>query len=522
MGLSFWVGVAVVTLIAFYWKRVFDFIRNRRKFNNEISKFPGPPALPLVGSTYLFKWNVQEFTDQIFEWAGIFMNEMQGACCLWLGPFPVICALRPEFVKAILESNKVLTKGKEYSIIQKWLGTGLLTSTGDKWRGRRKMLTPAFHFNVLNSFMSIYDREAQILIDVLEKEADTGKVFNFFPYVKRCALDIICDTSMGMKVNAQTNPQHPYVMSVQRLNELSFTYVRLPWMWFPPIWYASGCGTEYDTSLKLVTNFTRQVIEERGTAFRASKARGEELNFDDAEYVAKKRYAFLDLLLSVQDEGKLTDEDIREEVDTFMFEGHDTTSSGMTWAVWNLAHSPSCQEKVFEELDAVFGDSDRPCTNDDLKELKYLEKCIKETLRLFPPVPFYTRSVEEDFDFNGLNVPAGATILIPPFVLHRDNASFPDATNFNPDHFDQEHIKDRHPFAYVPFSAGPRNCIGQRFALMEEKTVLSWFFRKYRVEAGMPWKENKPLPEIITKPAHGTPIRLYRRNRQTETQTSTD
>lgn len=91
-----------------------------------------------------------------------------------------------------MESNTVITKGREYNIISRWLGTGLLTSTGDKWRSRRKLLTPAFHFNVLNGFMRIFDEEAKTLVSVLEKEADTGKIFNFFPYMKRCALDIIC------------------------------------------------------------------------------------------------------------------------------------------------------------------------------------------------------------------------------------------------------------------------------------------------------------------------------------------
>ena len=126
------------------------------------------------------------------------------------------------------------------------------------------------------------------------------------------------------------------------------------------------------------------------------------MSFEDADFVAKKKLAFLDLLLNVQDEGKLTDEDIREEVDTFMFEGHDTTSSGMTWTIWSLAHFKEYQDKVIEEVDEIFGDSDRPCTHEDLTQLKYLEKCIKESLRLYPPVPLHTRSVEEDFDLSKL------------------------------------------------------------------------------------------------------------------------
>uniref|UniRef100_A0AC34EZE3 Cytochrome P450 n=1 Tax=Panagrolaimus sp. ES5 TaxID=591445 RepID=A0AC34EZE3_9BILA len=511
MGFLLWLGIVAGGVTVYYWKKIFDFCRERYRFIKEVDKFPGPPAMPIFGSTLLFKWNVAEFTDQILEWGAIFQHEGHGLVTLWLGPFAIISTLKPEEAKAVLESNTVITKGKEYSIIQKWLGTGLLTSTGDKWRTRRKMLTPAFHFNVLNSFLRIYDSEAEIFVEQLEKYADSGEIFNLFPYIKRCALDIICETSMGTKINAQTNPKHPYVMAVQRLNELSFDYMRFPWNWIKPIWYATGKGGEYDACLKLVTDFTRKVIAIRAKEFEDSLSRGEIVDFEDADMVAKKKLAFLDLLLSVQKEGKLTEEDIREEVDTFMFEGHDTTSAGMTWTIWNLAHYPEYQEKVIEEIDELFGDSDRSCTHDDLKELKYLEKCIKESLRLYPSVPFFTRSVEEDFDLNGRLLPKGSTVLVPPFVLHRDPMSFPNSSVFNPEHFSQENISKRHPFSYVPFSAGPRNCIGQKFAIMEEKTVLLQFFRHFRVEAEMPWEENMPMPEIITKPQHGCPVKIFRR-----------
>ncbi|KAE9554216.1 hypothetical protein FO519_002580 [Halicephalobus sp. NKZ332] len=449
MGVGVWIGALALGVFIFYWKTVYNFIRHRRKLHVAVEKFAGPPSLPLIGTVVLFKWNISEFALQLLEWTTVFINEGQKTLRLWLGPFPVILALSPEAVKTVLESNVVITKGIEYGIIKRWLGTGLLTSTGEKWRHRRKLLTPAFHFNVLNSFLGIYDEEAQILLKQLEEHADTGKTFNFFPYIKRCALDIICATSMGTKINAQTNPNHPYVMGVQRLNELSFEYARTPWLWIEPI--------------------------------------------------------------CVQEEGKLTDEDIREEVDTFMFEGHDTTSSAMTWTIWSLAHFKEYQDKVIEEVDEIFGDSDRPCTHEDLTKMKYLEKCIKESLRLFPPVPLHTRSVEEDFDLNGELVPQGSTIMISPFILHRDTTYFKEGNTFYPDHFDQEEIATRHAFAFVPFSAGPRNCIGQKFAIMEEKTVLSWFFRKYRVDAEMPWADNIPCPEIIIKPLHGTPIKIYRR-----------
>lgn len=185
---------------------------------------------------------------------------------------------------------------------------------------------------------------------------------------------------------------------------------------------------------------------------------------------AKKRLAFLDLLLEMVDKGTLTLQDVREEVDTFMFEGHDTTSAGMNWALQMLGSHPEYQAKVHQELDQVFGDDDdRDIRFDDLKNLNYLEMFIKEALRLYPSVPMFGRTLHEDCEINGFMVPASTQLLIIPFAVHRDPKHWPDPEIFDPDRFLPENSVGRHPFAYLPFSAGARNCIGQRFALMEEK-----------------------------------------------------
>ncbi|VDN32660.1 unnamed protein product [Cylicostephanus goldi] len=112
----------------------------------------------------------------------------------------------------------------------------LKAAQSDKWRSRRKILTPSFHFKVLNDFIGVFDQQAKKFIDQLENAAASKKHFDIFPYVKRCALDIICETAMGCHVSAQENHNHPYVFSVQRMSELAFLHERMPWMWIPAIW----------------------------------------------------------------------------------------------------------------------------------------------------------------------------------------------------------------------------------------------------------------------------------------------
>ncbi|KAI6196751.1 hypothetical protein M3Y94_01145900 [Aphelenchoides besseyi] len=399
---------------------------------------------------------------------------------VWIGPFPVVVPYSADSIREVLESNVVITKGDEYKILERWLGSGLLISSGDKWRKRRKLLTPAFHFGMLNKFQSIHNQEAKILTEQLEQFADSGERFDIYPFLKRCTLDIICETSMGVKVNAQSNHNHPYVNSVKKLNKLSFAYGRMPWLWIRPIWIMFGYEAEYVKHLKLVTGFTRKcvkcvqlfsVIADRRVTFEL-----EEIDEENS----RKKAAFLDLLLSVQKEGELTDEDIREEVETVMFEGHDTTSSGLAWTLWCLAHHPTFQDRVIDEVDRIF-------------------------------VPMLFRKVEQDFVCAKYTVPKGTTLFVCPVLVHTSGKYYDKPFAYNPDHFQRDTTASRHPFAYIPFSAGPRNCIGQKFALMEEKTVLSWFFRRYRLQPHMPLFLNFPLPEIILKPSRGIRVTIEKR-----------
>ncbi|ELW47048.1 Cytochrome P450 4V2 [Tupaia chinensis] len=202
-----------------------------------------------------------------------------------------------------------------------------------------------------------------------------------------------------------------------------------------------------------------EVIAERAKEMKAEKgSRG-----DDGGSVPSKnkRRAFLDLLLNVTDDegNKLSHEDIREEVDTFMFEGHDTTAAAINWSLYLLGSYPEVQKKVDSELDEVFGQSDRPANFEDLKKLKYLECVIKETLRLFPSVPLFARTLNEDCEMGGYRIVKGTEAVIIPYALHRDPRYFPNPEEFQPERFFPENVQGRHPYSYVPFSAGPRNCI---------------------------------------------------------------
>ncbi|XP_054422118.1 cytochrome P450 4V2 [Pteronotus mesoamericanus] len=466
-------------------------------------------AYPLVGHSLILKPDGAGFFQQLIEYTERYRH--LPLFTLWLGPIPLLPMYNTEVAEAILSNSRQIDKSYLYKFLEPWLGLGLLTSTGSKWRSRRKMLTPTFHFTILEDFLDIMNEQANILINKFEKHVN-GEAFNCFVYIALCALDIICETAMGKNIGAQTNDDSEYVRAVYRMSDIIHRRMKTPWLWLDYLFLMFKEGREHKRTLQIVHTFTNNVINERAKELERAK----EHRRDDGETTTsrKKRRAFLDLLLNVaDDEGrKLSHDDIREEVDTFMFEGHDTTSSAMNWSLYLLGCYPEVQKKLDNELDEVFGKSDRPCTLEDLKKLKYLECVIKETLRLFPPVPFFARHINEDCNIVGYNIAKGSQALIIPYSLHRDPRHFPDPEEFRPERFFPENSMGRHAYAYLPFSAGPRNCIGQKFAIMEEKAVLSCILRHFWVECNQKREELGLVGELILRPSNGIWIKLKRRN----------
>ncbi|NXP16706.1 CP4V2 protein, partial [Scytalopus superciliaris] len=467
------------------------------------------PCYPVLGNALLLERTGEGFFKQLQFYSEEFRN--WSLFKLWIGPLPVTILYHPDTVEVILSSSKHIEKSYLYNFLHPWLGTGLLTSTGEKWRSRRKMITPTFHFEILNDFLEVMNEQGSILVEKLEKHVDK-EPFNVFMDITLCALDIICETAMGKNVGAQKNKNSDYVSAIYRMSDLIQQRQKSPWLWPDFLYVLFKEGREHKRNLNILHNFTDRVIAEKAAELENTKQKkhGSDGN---CEGVSKKRKAFLDMLLSAtDDEGKkLSYRDIREEVDTFMFEGHDTTAAAMNWVLYLLGHNPEVQKKVHRELDEVFDNTERPVTTDDLKQLRYLECVVKEALRLFPSVPMFARTLREDCCIGGYQIPKGSNVLVLTYVLHRDPEIFPDPEEFRPERFFPENSKGRHPYAYVPFSAGPRNCIGQRFAQMEEKTLLALILRRFWVESCQKPEELRIVGELILRPNNGIWIKLKRR-----------
>jgi len=220
--------------------------------------------------------------------------------------------------------------------------------------------------------------------------------------------------------------------------------------------------------------------------------------------------AFLDVLLSSKTEdGKgLSTEGIVDEVNTFLVAGHETTAGGLLWLLFALGHHLDVQERLYEEITGI-----TEITAESLKQLTYMDQVIKESQRLMPVVPFTGRHLTEPVDFgDGCVIPTGTSVLIPIYSIHRHPGYWKNPDTFDPDRFSTENSIGRHPFSFIPFAAGKRNCIGQKFAWQEMKVVLATFLRSFSVVSHQLIDEVELEVKATMKPKHPLDIEIRARH----------
>ncbi|KAJ6637025.1 Cytochrome P450 4C1 [Pseudolycoriella hygida] len=495
------IAIIIALLIVIYSAiPLLKWYKKRAAIIKAIDEIPGSKAYPIVGTTYQV-FGVER--KNIFKTFHGILSSYPYISRSWIGFKPEINIRKAEYIEKVINANKNMQKGFVYDYVKIWLGDGLLISTGDKWHKHRKIITPTFHFSILESFCEIFAEKSKILVDQLSRHAESGALINIHRYITRAALDIISESAMGIKIDCQRQQENEYVNAVYDISELIMHRILRPYLALDIIYRNTSAGKKFKKCLDILHTFTKQVISNRKALREQNRHNG---------VSPKKRQAFLDLLLDANErENLLNDEEIREEVDTFMFEGHDTTAAGISWTLYVLGLNPNVQQLVFEEIEHIFNGSDRPATLADLNEMKYLERVIKEAMRLYPPVPMFARILSEDVQLDQYTVPKGTMVTIGIYHLHRDARYFPDPEKFDPDRFLPENTAARHPYAYIPFSAGPRNCVGQKFAMYEEKSVLSSIIRNYKVTSVEKRDEISLIAELILRTQDGINVKLERR-----------
>ncbi|XP_054434813.1 cytochrome P450 4F3 isoform X4 [Pteronotus mesoamericanus] len=429
-------------------------------------------------------------------------------CCWWVGPWhAVIRVFHPACIRPVLFAPaSIVPKDRVfYRFLEPWLGDGLLLSAGDKWSSHRHLLTPAFHFNILKPYMKIFNDSVNIMHAKWQRLASEGHTrLDMFEHISLMTLDSLQKCVFSFDSNCQERSSE-YIAAILELSALVTKRHDQLYQHVDFLYHLTREGQRFRQACRLVHGFTDAVIQERRRTlpdqdvddFLQAKAKTKTLDFIDV------------LLLTKDEDGKrLSDEDIRAEADTFMFEGHDTTASGLSWALYNLARHPEYQERCRQEVQQLLGDREpQEIQWDDLAQLPFLTMCIKESLRLHPPVTMISRSCTQDITLpDGRVIPKGVICAISIFGTHHNPSVWPDPEVYNPFRFDPETAPKRSPLAFIPFSAGPRNCIGQAFAMAEMKAVLALTLLRFRVLPDQ--AEPRRKPELILRAEGGLWLRV--------------
>ncbi|XP_011637638.1 cytochrome P450 4C1-like isoform X3 [Pogonomyrmex barbatus] len=483
-----------------------------RKFVQLIDKIPSVPSLPIFGHA-LILWMPSR--EDLWKLLHVYTNIYYPIWKLWLGPFAYVSICHPDDLEKVLSTTKHLEKGSVYTLLNPWLGTGLLTSKGTKWHEKRKILTPTFHFNILNQFVEMLIEEGNHMTQSL-KNIEGSTVNDLVSFISFHTLNAICETTMGTSLHKMGEFQKQYRQAIYEMGEIILYRLIRPWFVFDTIFALTPMGRKQIKCLKILHEFTEKIIAERKRYHELTEGRYlknfangiSNIETDDDEMlgVKKKRLAMLDLLISVAQDYGMSDLDIREEVDTFTFEGHDTVAMGITFAMLLLAEHKDIQECVRKEVNAIMQANDGKLSMSALNNMSYLERCLKESLRLYPSVPYMMRVSSEDVKLQSYLVPSGTTLFLNIYSTHRDPNFWPNPEIFDPDRFLPEKIQNRHSYSYIPFSAGLRNCIGQRFAMLEMKAIIAPLIYNFYLEPIDYLKDVRLKLDIINRPVH--PIRL--------------
>lgn len=397
----------------------------------------------------------------------------------------------PDLVKDVLLTNaRNFIKGDALRNNRRIFGNGLLTNEGEPWRQQRRLMQPAFRHDRIQAYGEGMVGHAERMIAGWHD----GESRDIYDDMMRVTLKIVTEELFAVQIAADRDR---FAAGINTLFELSSGGRIL----MPPLlrMVPTPGNLRYHRAARKLDDIVYGLIRKRKAEMAQAAVESDDL---------------FSVLLRATDENGLamSDKQIRDEVLTLLLAGHETTAVALSWTWYLLAQHPHVERTLWSELHRVLnGRSPRP---QDLPDLPYTERVIKEAMRLYPPIWAIVRSPVSDCEIGGYRVPAGSTILMSQWIMHHDPRYYPEPERFDPDRW----LEERSPgtpsgipkFAYFPFGAGPRTCIGASFAMMEAVLVLATTAQHFQVRLA-PGIVPEPTPTITLRPKGGIKVVLSRR-----------
>ncbi|XP_046429410.1 cytochrome P450 4C1-like isoform X3 [Neodiprion fabricii] len=453
------------------------------------------PSLPFIGHAYLFIGGNEAILNRINQLG----KNYPTWCRVSFGNYPVYFMTSPEHLKEILLTPKAIEKNYLYVFGRAWLGDGLITAPASVWEVHRKLIQPSFNSVALKSSVETFATLSVTLAKKMEQHLD-GSEFEVRKYVSLCALDAICATAMGINLKAMETEKCEFDEAVTKLLNNMITRAISPWLYPDFIFNRTQLGTDQRKHIKFIQEFGINVIrQKKATIVRRSD---EGVSADDEQdsfgnFAAGPQILIENLLRLSTDNKTLTDENIQNHVDTMIV-----------------------AEKIYQELCDIFGENvlhddseELQFTMDHLARMTYMERVIKETMRLFPGAPIIGREATDDLELGQFTLRKGTSVVLNIFGVHRSEKYWPDPLKFDPDRFLPERFATQEPYSYLPFSGGRRNCIGSKYAMIFMKTITATILWKYVLtkDKVIPVKDLRLTFDVVLKSVDPDTFRIRRR-----------
>lgn len=439
---------------------------------------PGPPKAAAL------RWLMEMGRDRL--------RMMRSAAAMYgdavklpVGPKELYFFNHPDHAKHVLSDNSAnYHKGIGLVHARRALGDGLLTSEGELWRKQRKVIQPTFQSKRIAAQAGVIAEEAAKLVDRLRARVG-GEPIDVVHEMTGLTLGVLGRTLLDTDLGAFSSIGDNFAaVQDQAMFELATLSAVPTWLPLPRQLRFRQARAEL------------QVIVDQLVAERAARS-------TDRDDVLSR------LILSAREEvdPRVGQQRLRDELVTLLLAGHETTASTLGWSLYLIDRHPEVRERLHQEAVEVLGD--RLPVHDDLRRLRYTAMVVDEVMRLFPPVWILPRKALADDEVGGYHVPAGADVLICPFTLHRNPRFWESPDTFDPDRFDPDVMTDRPRYAYIPFGAGPRFCVGNNLGMMEAAFVISMLVRDLRL-AKVPDYEVVPEPMLSLRVRGGLPMTVHR------------
>ena len=440
---------------------------------------PGPSGVPVIGSALDLR---RDFIGGLVDGWRRYGDVVR----FRVARLTLHLVAHPDGVKHVLTRYRVYQKTPFVDAAwRREVGEGLICSRGEFWLRQRRIAQPLFHRERIAAFGELIVDRTQALMDGWEEHAAAGTAVDMRVQMQRLTLDILARALFGTDWSRDAERMGDAVST-----ELAQLYRNVEPPGAPPEW------------LPLASNraLKRARMDLDATVYRLIAERRRRADADTD---------LVSTLIAARDEETgeaMSDRQIHDEVKTMIFGGHETVSTGLTWLWYLLSRYPESARRLRLELAEVL-EGRRP-TAADVPQLSYTTRVIEESMRLFPPVWLISRTPVEDDSIDGFAMPAGSMVLISPFITHRHPAFWDDPEGFDPDRFLPERSGGRHRHAYLPFSGGPRKCIGDGFGMLQMQLIVATIAQRFRPDL-VPGHPVVPQPGMTLRARHGMSMTIH-------------